>query len=358
MHKTICLRILKWLGIFLIVLLLLVFLVLLPIAAVKVYDSVFQVRIQTDPEDAFTAAHYDGLTVENVSFSAKQGHTLAGYKYRMEGTENPLGVLVIAHGFGCGGHCSYMPLIAWFADHGYLVFGYDATANDNSEGDVVGGFPQGVMDLDYAIRYVKSDEDCAGLPIYLMGHSWGAYSVGNVLNFHPDAAGAVMFAGFDCTTQILRQQGEEYVGNLVGLMLPYAKVYEWLKFGKYTAVSTTGGINASGAHVMIVHSTDDGTVHYDTGYGPLYEKNNGNPRVHFVTYTDRGHNYLYYSPEAMAYRASLQPVYQQFLSDTDLPDNGETKAAFRDSVDYRACHGLDEELMNRILTMFAEAAQK
>jgi len=357
MKQTILTGVLKGFGILLAALLLLVFLVALPLAAVKVYDSVFRVQIRTSPENALTAAHYDGLTVENVSFSAKQGHTLAGYKYRMEDVSDPLGVLVVAHGFGGGGHCGYMPLIAWFADHGYLVFGYDATANDNSEGEAVGGFPQGVMDLDYAIRYVKSDETYAGLPIYLMGHSWGAYSVGNVLNFQPDVAGAVMFAGFDCTTQILRQQGEEYVGNLVGLLLPYAKAYEWLKFGKYTAVSTTGGINASGAHVMIVHSTDDGTVHYDTGYEPLYEKNSGNPRVHFVSYTDRGHNYLYYDPAAMQYRAGLAPAFRQFLTDTGLPDSGETRAAFRDSIHYPACFALDEELMGRILDMFAEAAR-
>jgi len=357
MKQTILTGVLKGFGILLAALLLLVFLVALPLAAVKVYDSVFRVQIRTSPENALTAAHYDGLTVENVSFSAKQGHTLAGYKYRMEDVSDPLGVLVVAHGFGGGGHCGYMPLIAWFADHGYLVFGYDATANDNSEGEAVGGFPQGVMDLDYAIRYVKSDETYAGLPIYLMGHSWGAYSVGNVLNFQPDVAGAVMFAGFDYTTQILRQQGEEYVGDLVRLMLPYAKAYEFLKFGKYTAVSTTGGIQKSDAHVMIVHSTDDDTVHYDTGFEPLYAKHHDNPRVHFVSYTDRGHNYLYYPPETMQYRASLAPEYHQFLADHGLTDNDDYRAAFRDYVDWDACYGLDEELMGKILAMFEEAAQ-
>lgn len=356
MKQTIFVGILKVLGILVIVLLLVVLLVVLPAIAVKVYDSVFQVRIQTDPQNFFTADDYEGLAVENVSFSARQGHKLAGYKYRMEHMDKPKGVLVVAHGFGGGGHCGYMPLIAYFADHGYLVFGYDATGNDNSEGDVVGGFPQGVMDLDYAIRYVKSDETYAGLPIYIMGHSWGAYSVGNVLNFHPDVAGAVMFAGFDYTTQILRQQGEEYVGDLVKLVLPYAKAYEWVKFGKYTMVSTSGGIKASDAHVMIVHSTDDDTVHYDTGYEPLYAKHKDNPRVHFVSYTDRGHNYLFYPPETIQYRAGLQPEFHQFMADHGLTDSNETRAAFRDYVDWDSCYALDEALMEKILTMFEEAA--
>ena len=356
MQHTILLKILKTAGIVLILLLLVILLVVLPAVAVKVYDSVFHVRIQTNPKDAFTADDYDGLSVENVSFSTRQGHTLAGYKYRHENTDTPKGVLVVAHGFGGGGHCGYMPLIAWFAEHGYLVFSYDATGNDNSEGEFVGGFPQGVMDLDYAIRYVKAEETYTGLPIYLMGHSWGAYSVGNVLNFHPDVAGAVMFAGFDYTSQILRQQGEGYVGDIVNIVLPYAKIYEWLKFGKYTLVSTSKGLEDSNARLMIVHSTDDDTVHYDTGYEPLYAKLGDNPRVHFVSYTDRGHNNLYYAPETMQYRAGLAPEYAQFLSDTGLPDNDETRAAFRDTLDLQLCHGLDEALMEQILAMFEEAA--
>jgi len=356
MKRAILTGILKAMVVLILVLVLAVALVVLPLAAVKVYDSVFQLRIETDPENRFTGEEF-GLTVENVAFAAKQGHTLAGYKYRMDTGTDPQGVLVIAHGFGGGGHCGYMPLIAWFAGHGYLVFGYDATGNDNSEGDAVGGFPQGVMDLDYAIRYVKSDAEYAGLPICIMGHSWGAYSVGNVLNFHPDVAGAVMFAGFDHTAQILRQQGEDYAGDLVQLLLPYAKAYEFLKFGKYTAVSTSSGIRKSGAHVMIVHSTDDDTVHFDTGYEPLYAKHSDNPRVHFVSYTDRGHNYLFYPPETLQYRASLAPDYHRFLTDHALPDNDDSKAAFRNRVDLDACYALDEDLMHRILTMFTEAAQ-
>ena len=35
---------------------------------------------------------------------------------------------------------------------GYLVFGYDATANDESGGEIVGGMPQGIADLDKAIN--------------------------------------------------------------------------------------------------------------------------------------------------------------------------------------------------------------
>ena len=46
--------------------------------------------------------------------------------------------------------CAY-----YFAKNGYYVFAYDSTGSDASEGEGVGGTPQGVIDLDYAISFVE-----------------------------------------------------------------------------------------------------------------------------------------------------------------------------------------------------------
>ena len=78
------LKILKIALIVLLVLVIVVFAVVLPIVSISVYKSVFDVRFETAVDEYFTADDYDGLNVENVSFRTKQGHTLAGYKYRME----------------------------------------------------------------------------------------------------------------------------------------------------------------------------------------------------------------------------------------------------------------------------------
>jgi len=97
---------------------------------------------------------------------------LTGYKYYREDTEIN-GLVVLAHGFG-GGQRNYMHISNYFASNGYAVFAYDATGNDESEGEAVGSLPQSVVDLDYALRFVKSNSDFAGLPIALWGHSWAA----------------------------------------------------------------------------------------------------------------------------------------------------------------------------------------
>lgn len=346
--------ILKVLLIILLILVILVFAVAFPIVSVSVYDSIFKVRIQTPPHVMFTADDYEGLTVENVSFATKQGHMLAGYKYRMEETVEPKGVVVLAHGFGGGGHCGYMPIIAYFAENGYAVFSYDATGNDASEGEYVGGFPQGVIDLDYAIRYVKTDAAYSGLPIFLIGHSWGAYSVGNALTFHPDVSGAALFAGFDESTLLIRQTGYDYVGGLVDLMVPYVRAYEWIKYGRHALTSANKGFDAAeNAEILIVHSKDDGVVFQSNGYDRFMEEHGDNDRVHFVLYDDRGHDNLFYSNETMAERLAIDVDYDFYLSENGLERNDETRAAFRrEYIDYSVYYKLDDEIMGQVLAMF------
>lgn len=342
-----------------IVLLILVFAVAFPIISVSVYDSIFKVRIQTPPHVVFTADDYDGLTVENVSFQTEQGHTLAGYKYIMGDVISPKGVVVLAHGFGGGGHCGYMPVIAYLADHGYAVFSYDATANDASEGEFVGGFPQGVIDLDYAIRYVKNDSDYDGLSVFLLGHSWGAYSVGNVLSFHPDVRGAVLFAGFNESKLLIRQTGYDYVGGLVDLMVPYVEAYEWIKFGKYALTSANDSFyDAANAQIMIIHSTDDRTVFQSNGYDLFMEEHGNNDRVNFVLYESRGHDDLFFSEATIEYRHAVNAAFDDYIVEKGLERNNEARAAYRDECyDYSEYYKLDEELFSQIIAMFDSAAE-
>ena len=62
---------LKIIGISLVALIVLIFLVFFPIAVVKVYNSIFGVRMQTEPLSQFTVEHFPGLQVENVAFKTR-----------------------------------------------------------------------------------------------------------------------------------------------------------------------------------------------------------------------------------------------------------------------------------------------
>ncbi|WP_029409348.1 alpha/beta hydrolase, partial [Treponema pedis] len=106
---------------------------------------------------------FEGLQRTKYEFSSDKGQMLTGYMY--SAGDNQCGIIVIAHGFGGGGHNSYMDCANYFARHGYYVFAYDATGNDESEGAGVGGIPQGVIDLDYAISFLEKSGKFPALPI-------------------------------------------------------------------------------------------------------------------------------------------------------------------------------------------------
>ena len=332
--------------------LLVVLLVVFPIAASSVYKSVFGKRYQTTSWRAFSVDEFDGLTVEECNFQSN-GTRLAGYKYSKEGNDAK-GLVVLAHGLGGGGHNTYMPFIDYFTSNGYLVFTYDAHGNDNSDGDCVEGLPQGVIDLDSAIRYAQSLEEYKNMPIVLFGHSWGGYSVGNVLNLHPEIKAAVIVAGFDASYDLLEYQGKQMVGGVAEILIPYVKLHERIKFGKqFSSLTAVQGMANTEAGIMIVHSKDDTTVPAKYGYDKFYEAYADSKRFEFIIYEDKGHEYLFYSEAAWAYREQLNADYKSYVEDNGREYNAETKAEFMNGhLDKKQCFEPDPILMEKIINMY------
>ena len=267
------------------------FLVLMPVMSVLVYEENFGGRFETPEASAFSAADFEGLQVENTTFASDDGQMLAGYHYRKDG-QPARGVIVLSHGFGGGGHNSYMDVIDRLVSGGFLVFAYDATGNDRSEGDTVRGLPQGVADLDFALQYVKEEERYRDLPVLLFGHSWGAYAAGSVLQAHPDAAAAVLVSGFNASTGMFAQEGAEMIGSAIRLFMPYVSLYERVKFGAYAGMRMDRGTNETPAEILVIYSADDDVVDPAIGSKILEKRFADDDRFTFVRYTDRGHNPL------------------------------------------------------------------
>lgn len=325
------------------------FLVLMPVLTVIVYNDNFGERFETAEWMAYSVNDFEGLKVTECTFPSNNGQLLAGYHYSKENQEMK-GVVVVAHGLGGGGHNTYMDIADYFTSNGYLVFAYDATGNDKSEGDSVEGLPQGVIDLDFALRYVKQVDEYKNLPIVLFGHSWGGYSVGNVLNCHADVKAAVLVAGFDRSTDLFEQQGEAMIGSCIKLFMPYVSLYERLKFGKYAAYNAIDGFANSNAGIMVIHSKDDTTVLPENGYEKFYDMYGDSSRFCFVEYENRAHNYIYYSDAAQRYREQLNKDYTAYVEANGGEYNAETKAKFMEkNLDKSKCYEFDYDLMQQIL---------
>lgn len=326
----------------------LVFLVIFPIITIVIYNGEFGHRYEERRYESYRVENFKGLQVEHCSIIANKGHRLAGFKYSREG-KTPKALFVMVHGM-CGSHKNYMDLCNFFAANGYAVFAYDATGSGESEGKKVGGFAQGLVDLDYVLHYVKALPEYKGLPIVLMGHSWGAFCVSNILNFHPDVKAVVAVSGFDTSAALLEQYAEVNMGKAVTLLMPYIKIYERLCWGKYADTSACEGFANSKAKVMVIHSTDDPTVFPRVGYDRYYEKFAGNDRFVFKMYTDRGHSYPVNSDAGRARRTEIKEGY---FAVVEKEGEAAGEAYIQSHMDREGCMELDEPLMQEILEIFA-----
>lgn len=259
--------------------------------AVSIYDGSFNYRCTTSEDMTFDISQFPAMTRQRHTFTSNNGQTLVGYLYAQNNTENKA-VIVFAHGLGAGGQTGYMDIFDFMTSQGYYVFAYDATANDESEGDVIGGLPQGFIDLDYAIDYVYTIDQVQDLPVVLMGYSWGGLSVGNVLNYHPEVKAVASLAGWNKSMNMIDYRGCQMVGGVAKLLLPFASVYEYTMYGNYASSTALKGFANSDCQVMIVHGQQDDTIPIQYGYETYYEVYGENDRFVFKSYSDRDHEVM------------------------------------------------------------------
>lgn len=318
--------------------------------AMSVYNDNFGKRFTTGEIYAFRVEDFDGLSREKYTFTSDKGQKLTGYKY-YRSSESPKGMVVIAHGFGGGGHRSYMNIADYFADNGYWVFAYDATGNDESEGDVVGGLPQGIIDLDYALRFVKSEFE--GLPIVLWGHSWGGYSVGSVTKLHPDVKAAVIVSGFNESLDMLECEGRKIVGNIIDFVLPIFVKHEKKTFGEYASMSILDSLASTELPALFIHSEDDEMIPIEISFDRYFEKFSGDDRFSFIRYKDKGHNFIFCSENRKIYVEEYNKGANAYTESMGGQLTEEQAAAYiKENFDKKKGFELDAELMAQMLELY------
>ncbi len=326
------------------------------IFSVGIYNENFNKRFESYAPLTLRVEDFDGLQRTKYEFPSDQGQMLTGYMYSLGSGQK--GILIIAHGLGAG-HNSYMDCADFFARNGYIVFAYDATGNDESEGKGVGGIPQGVVDLDHAISFVEESGRFPDLPIVLFGHSWGGYSACSVLTCHPEIKAVIECSGCNRSSDLFEAGGKEQAGGIIYAMMPFIKLHERLKFGKYASNTAMDGFEASEAAVMIVHSEDDGVVPIGYGYDLFFEKYGDDPRFVFLRLEDKGHNYVYddttYIDQFNAgFDGWLKTLDYDYQADENLERFAAEKEGYiRTHLDRgRWSHMLNAELFDRFLAFF------
>ena len=321
-----------------------------PIAVQIIYKNVFGKRIISYDPKWYTIDDYPGLKRNAHSFFSNDGQILKGYMYYYEGMEQKA-VIVLSHGFGGGGQRTYLDCTNYLAKNGFYVFAYDATGNDESEGDGIIGFPQGIIDVNNAIDYVETLQNYKNYPIMLFGHSWGAYSTCNALYFHPEVKAVVAISGFNNSADLIRTHGHYYSNGGEEAVMPFIENREKELFGDLAASTAMRGFENSNAGVFIIHSGDDDVVPYQAGYKIYYQKYKDNPRFKFVLFENRGHGTVYYTQEGVEYTRAWDAKWNEFMK--SKPSEEEKLAFFKNGVNHDYwIDRLDHNLFDQIVEFY------
>ena len=311
------------------------------------YKKVFYHRTNSSPLQAFKNEVFPSLIAEKVNFKSGK-NTLTGYFYHYPKFDKKK-IVVFVHGFG-NGHHRYLDIINYLASKSILVFSYDATSFDESEGDGIFGFPQAIIDLESAVDFVKKERKYKDKDIIIMGHSMGGYATGSYLNINPKINKVVMLSSFNKSSSLIRQHGFEWAGERVDQTIGYIDEYEQFRFGDYSSLTVVDGLNKSKAKALIVHSKDDKTVPIEVGLY-LYKKEVKHLRhIDFITLNDRGHGTVYDSVEGRTYYEDLNKKYSKYLKEKKDPTDEDKINLFNLLVDKdKWVNLLDYSLMDKIV---------
>ena len=315
--------------------------------ALSVAGSVVAFRVlfqRTDNLDSVVTLSYSRIDSkryprQEISFLSGENR-LRGYLYG----KGSKGVIVIAPGVSSDSE-AHLPEIMRFLDSGYTALTYDMTGVCRSEGESRVGLQQAKRDLLSAIDFVRQKQ----LPIYLYGHSLGAYAVAAALD-ETEVTAAICLSGFDSPVGMMHDSAKDYVGILADVEYPFLYLQNVLTFGDDADDKAIESINAVDTPVLLCHGSEDKTIPYARSLNAQSDRlKNPNAVCHTIDADFRsGHNYAWLSADAARYMAQKQeelddlqkacggvlpqPVLDDFYRDFDAEKAAQTDGSFMDGV--------------------------
>lgn len=330
-------------------------------AATEVYDHVIFKRYDR-PDYSVTPGLYNyelvrpQLPREEISFYSDNTR-LQGYYYQVE---NPKALVVVSHGMHAGAD-DYLPIVLFFTQNGYSVFSYDYKGTYNSDGDSTVGMCESVVDLDYALRFIKTDSRFKGLKICLIGHSWGGFASASVLSIQNGISACACLAPFNNGYKLFLEKGRQYAGEIGDQGIPkyFLDIYQKSKFKDYADATGVKGINSVNIPVLIAHGNNDKIISYTEQSIICHHEEITNPNVEYYIGKglQAGHDSIWHSEESAIYMEQVKNDLKR-LEDRKGDDlTHEELAAYNKTVDHELYSEINKELFQKILQMFDKAVK-
>ena len=304
----------------------------------NIYKSVLFRRHDVDGSIFyFDYTDFAGLNKEEHSFVTKKGNRLAGGFYYYDNPRSDK-LIVFDHGLASG-HRSYMREIETLCRHGYLVYSFDHSGCDRSEGEHVFGLLGSLADMDDCLNMLKAIPELSGREISIVGHSRGGFSTLNVIAFHPEVKSVVAMSAFLSLKDMQKQ------------VVPFIfrrHLYELERSHNpdYADISAIETLSKTKTPVLMIHSLDDRTVSAKNNILKLRTELLDREALDFLLLNGKDHN-PHYTAEAVAYKNEFFKNHSR-LKKKGLLETDEQRSMLIDFYDWHKMTEQDEDVWEKI----------
>ena len=321
--------------------------------AVLAYDAFFPRYDRPDYElkpGMYCYERFNGsLQRELISFKSKK-NTLQAYYY--PSVENK-GLIVFCPGMHAGAD-DYLPAFEYLVGKGFSVFSFDYTGVYDSTGSDTVGMCQSLIDTDNAIKFIKEQDRFKGIPLFVMGHSWGGYAASSVLSIHKDIRAMCGIAPMNNGFTLILEKGQQYAGKMGTMPKPALSAYQKILFGDYTKYNGVKGINESNVPVVIAQGVEDKIITYDGQSITAKKSEITNPNVTYYIGKELlgDHCNVWHSINSSVYQLEVDGQLKLLEIEKGDKLTREEKVEFYKTVDHRLYSEVNVELFDLFIETF------
>ena len=295
----------------------------------------------------FSYKDFEGLEARPVQFPTPQKLSVHGYIYSYPGARKD-DLAIFCHGMG-GGHRSYMRVIEVLCRKGYEVLAYDNIGCWESEGEDIRGLSESVNDLAACMDWIEKEEDLKDRRLHVIGHSWGGFAAGNILNFRKRNIKSVTVISSFASIDSFSDAG---FGGKMRMIKKSIIRHERKVNPDYADTSCVDAFKDTDAKVLWIHSRDDQMAAFSTGLQYVRERVS-NPNVSYFETDGKFHN-PNYTTDAVNYMRESFGTFEYLVKKRKLKTFGQKKAYMAER-DFWRMTAQDPEIWNLIFTNMEKA---